>query len=264
MDLGLRGRTALITGASKGIGYACAVGLATEGCNLHLVARSVEQLDAAKKMLTADHGVSVTTHVCDLSATDAMVKLANDVGAVDILVNNAGNIPSGRIDEIGDERWRRAWDLKVFGYITLTREIYARMREKNTGVIVNIIGLSGERHRPQYIAGTSGNAALMAFTRALGAESVDYGIRVVGVNPGRVETERQIEHLKDGAEKMFGDKSRWTEIRAQMNDTLPFKRSARPDEVSDLVTFLASDRASYMSATIVTLDAGQSLRLRVN
>lgn len=264
MDLGLRGRTALITGASQGIGFACAAGLALEGCNLHLAARNSEQLGIAKKKLETTHGVTVVTHVCDLSSTDAMVGLASDVGEIDILINNAGSIPSGRLSEINEKRWRQAWDLKVFGYITLTREIYAGMCAKGSGVIVNIIGLSGERHRPQYIAGTSGNAALMAFTRALGAESVDFGVRVVGVNPGRVETERQIEHLKDGAEKMFGERERWMELRAQMNDTLPFKRSARPDEISDLVTFLASDRASYMSATIVTIDAGQSLRLRVN
>ncbi len=128
------------------------------------------------------------------------------------------------------------------------------------GVIVNVIGLAGERNRSDYIAGSSGNAALMGFTRALGAESVDYGVRVVGVNPGRVETERQIEHLMDAAQSKFGDRSRWQEIRAQMVQGLPFGRSARPDEVADLVVYLASARASYISATIVNIDAGQSLR----
>jgi hypothetical protein len=90
--------------------------------------------------------------------------------------------------------------LKVFGYINLTREIYRRMRARSAGVIVNVIGLAGERHVPTYIAGTSGNAALMAFTRALGAQSVDYGIRVVGVNPGCVETERQEKHMMEDAQ----------------------------------------------------------------
>src|SRR5262249_52606606 len=181
---------------------------------------------------------------------------------VDILVNNAGSIGRARLHEIDAQSWRRAWDLKVFGYIDLAREIYAGMRQRRTGVIINIIGLSGERHRPEFIAGTSGNAALMAFTRALGAESVDYGVRVLGINPGRVETERQIEHLHEAAQKRLGDRSRWQDIRDDMVAGLPFKRSARPDEVADLVVFLASERASYMSATVVTIEAGQSLRPR--
>jgi NAD(P)-dependent dehydrogenase (short-subunit alcohol dehydrogenase family) len=126
----------------------------------------------------------------------------------------------------------------------------------------SVIGVAGERHRSNYIAGTSGNAALMAFTRALGAESVDHGKRVVGVNPGRVETERQIKHFMEDAQAKLSDSARWKELQAQVAETLPFKRSARPAEVADLVVYLASARASYMSGTIVTLDAGQSLRAR--
>ena len=115
---------------------------------------------------------------------------------------------------------------------------------------------------PTYIAGTSGNAAIMAFTRAPGSESVDYGVRVVGVNPGRVETERQQKHMMEDAEQKLGDASRWQEIRAEISSLLPFKVSGRPSEVADLATFLASARASYISATVVTIDAGQSLRQR--
>src|SRR6185295_5249438 len=110
--------------------------------------------------------------------------------------NNAGAIPPGTLRDLTDERWRHAWDLKVFGFFNLTREIYKRMRERGSGVIVNVIGVAGERHRANYIAGTTGNAGLMAFTRALGSESVDYGVRAVGVNPGGIQTERAIDHLK--------------------------------------------------------------------
>lgn len=97
---------------------------------------------------------------------------------------------------------------------------------------------------------------------ALGSENVDYGVRVVGVNPGRVETERQQKHMMEDAEKKFGDPARWKEIQAEVFKALPFKRSAYPAEVADLVTFLASARAAYISATVVTIDAGQSLRQR--
>ena len=137
------------------------------------------------------------------------------------------------------------------------------MRERKSGVIVNIIGVAGERHRANYITGTTGNAGLMAFTRALGSESVDHGIRVVGINPGRIETERQVGHFKEQALKAFGDESRWPELQAKVVASLPFGRAGRPAEVSDLATFLASNRASYISGTVVTIDAGSSLRPRV-
>ncbi len=262
MDLRLRGKSVLVTGGSKGIGFACAAGFAAEGCRIRLAARTDAELQTARARLVADYSVEVTCHVCDLTGTDAVLALGRACKDVDILINNAGSIGRARIDQLDPQAWKRAWDLKVFGYIDLTREIYAGMRARGSGVIINIIGLSGERHRPEFIAGTTGNAALMAFTRALGAESVDFGVRVLGINPGRVETERQIEHLQDAAQKILGDRNRWQEMRAEMVAGLPFKRSARPDEVADLVVFLASERASYMSATIVTIDAGQSLRPR--
>jgi len=262
MELNLVGKNVLITGASKGIGLACAVGFAEEGCVVHLAARNSVELDKACNEISQKYGVSAIAHVYDLSIDENVQSLAKECGDIDILINNAGAIPGGNIFDVTDARWRKAWDLKVFGYINLTREVYAGMKAKGKGVIVNIIGLAGERNRPDYIAGTTGNAGLMAFTRALGAESVDFGIRVVGVNPGRVETDRQINHHKEDAAKEFGDPNRWEEIRARISNTLPFKRSGRADEVADLTVFLASERASYMSGTVVTIDAGQSLRAR--
>jgi 3-oxoacyl-[acyl-carrier protein] reductase len=130
------------------------------------------------------------------------------------------------------------------------------MRSRGSGVIVNVIGVAGERPRASYIAGTTGNAALIAFTRALGSESVDYGVRAVGVNPGGVQTERAIDHYKEMAERELGDASRWQEIQAKR----PERRTGLPSQVADLVMFLASARASYISGTIVTIDGARSLR----
>ena len=262
MDLELRGKQVLITGGSKGIGLACAQGFAAEGARVHIASRSEADLKAAADAMTRQYNAQVSIHPFDLGKTQNAVALGRVCGEVDILVNNAGAIPSGSLTEVDDEKWRHAWDLKVFGFINLTREIYKRMCTRGSGVIVNVIGAAGERHRPDYIAGTSGNAALMAFTRALGAESVDHGIRVVGVNPGRIETERQIGHMKERAERTLGDASRWKEIQAKVAETLPFKRAGRPSEVADLVVYLASARASYISGTIVTIDCGQSMRAR--
>jgi 3-oxoacyl-[acyl-carrier protein] reductase len=262
MDLQLRGKKVLITGASKGIGLACAQGFAAEGAIVHIASRSEKALQAAADAIARQYKTQVFIHAMDLGKTENAVALGETCGDVDILVNNAGAIPSGGLLDVTDDKWRHAWDLKVFGYINLTREVYKQMRERKAGVIVNVIGVAGERHRSNYIAGTTGNAGLMAFTRALGAESVDHGIRVVGVNPGRIETERQIDHFKEQALRELGDESRWKELSAKVAETLPFKRAGRPDEVSDLVVYLSSARASYMSGTIVTIDCGASLRAR--
>jgi NAD(P)-dependent dehydrogenase (short-subunit alcohol dehydrogenase family) len=108
----------------------------------------------------------------------------------------------------------------------------------------------------------TGNASLIAFTRALGGESVDHGVRVVGVNPGRILTERQIDHIQDRAQRELGDRGRWQEVLATMSQTLPFKRTGDPAEVSDLVCYLASARASYISGTVIMIDGGASTRPR--
>ena len=260
MDLDLRGKKVLITGASKGIGLACAHGFAAEGARVHIAARNEAALKAAADAMAREHKTEVSVYPLDLGVTRNTLALAQACGDVDVLVNNAGAIPSGTLTEIGDEQWRHAWELKVFGYISLTREIYRRMRERGSGVIVNVIGVAGERHRANYIAGTTGNAGLMAFTRALGSESVDYGVRAVGVNPGGIQTERAIDHLKERAARELGDAARWKELQAKSAESAPIRRLGAPPHVADLVVFLASARASYISGTIVTIDGGQSLR----
>jgi len=185
-----------------------------------------------------------------------MAQLAQRCGDVDILINNAGSVPSGHLLEIDEARWRQSWELKVFGYINLTREIYRRMCLRRRGVIVNVIGVAGERLRQDYIAGGTGNAALMAFTKNLGGESVDYGVRVVGVNPGQVETDRLRQRLERKAQAELGEASRWRELVVSP----PFGRLARSEEVADTVVYLASSRASYISGTIVTVDGGRAVR----
>jgi NAD(P)-dependent dehydrogenase (short-subunit alcohol dehydrogenase family) len=256
MDMRLRGQAVLITGASKGIGLACAEAFAAEGCSLHLAARSGDLLAAAKAQLEAAHGVAVSTYARDLSDDAAMRALADEVGDVDVLVNNAGDIPAGPLDVVDDAAWRRGWDLKVFGYISLTRAYYERMRAKGAGVIVNDIGNSGENFDARYIAGSSGNASLMAFTRALGGASLDHGVRVVGVNPGPVATDRMLKLMKRRAVDWYGDESRWQELY----DKYPGKRPATAEEVADLIMFLASPLAGYITGTIVTIDGGIASR----
>jgi len=256
MDLHLRGKTAIVTGGSKGIGRAVARCLAEEGCQLHLAARTAADLEALREEIRAQHQVGVTAHATDLGAPGRPEALAEAAGDVDILVNNAGAIPGGSIEKVDEATWRHAWNLKVFGYINLTRAVYQRMKARGGGVIVNVIGTAGERQDFNYIAGSAGNASLMAFTRALGSDSARDNIRVVAVNPGMTETERLVNLLKTAAKNKGQDPEDW---RRQLKG-LPFGRAGSAEEVADLVTFLASDRASYISGTVVTIDAGQSAR----
>ena len=252
MDLKLNGRNALVTGSSKGIGLAIAHSLAAEGCKVQLVARTRPDLDKAAADIRSKHGVEAVGHAVDLSDSGSVRQLARQAGDVDILVNSAGAIPRGGLLDIDEERWRKAWDLKLFGAINLTREIYGPMCERGRGVIINIAGLAGERPDAFYIAGSCANAALIMFSRSLGGDSIRHGVRVLAVNPGPVETEKHINDTKRLAREKFGDENRWRDVMAG----LPMKRAATTDEVSGMVTFLASDYCSYISGSSILIDGG--------
>ena len=252
MDLQLAGKTALITGGSKGIGRATAEVLAGEGVNVILVAREQGALDEAAAGIRAKRQVNVRTIAADLSSDAAVRKVAAEAGELDILVNNAGAIPPGDVGSIDDTRWRQAWDLKVFGYISFCRVIYGQMKAKKAGVIINVIGAAGEKFPTNYIAGAAGNASLMAFSRALGKGAPADGLRVVAINPGPVETDRLVMLRRAEAQQKFGDPERWRELSAGM----PFGRAATPAEIGNAVAFLASPMSGYTTGTVLTIDGG--------
>lgn len=259
MDLQLKGKRALVTGASKGIGLAVAQSLAAEGCHLDIAGRGVPALEQARDELRrAAPGIDIRIHGADLSRVEDQQRLAQACAGVDILVNNAGSNPAGDLDDTSNEIWRNAWDLKVFGYINLTRSIFHAMKQRRAGVIVNIIGYAGERLFARYIIGTTGNAALMAFSRSVGSQAPDFGVRVVAVNPGYTATDRAESVLRKIAESKFGAAERWRDVERELD--LPFGRMGKPGEVADVVTFLASPRASYVSGTVVTVDGGAANR----
>jgi 3-oxoacyl-[acyl-carrier protein] reductase len=256
MELGLRGRKALVTGASRGIGRACAEVLAAEGVDVALVARTAADLAALADRIVAQHNVAVRVFPLDMSDSRNADRLAAECPETDILVNNAGAIPRGGLAEIDEARWREAWDLKVFGYVNLTRHFYALMAARKSGVIVNIIGAGGEAVQSSYIAGAAGNASLMAFTRAIGGTAPWDGVRVVGINPGAVATDRMVARLRREAQAKFGDAERWPELTR----SLAFGRAAKPEEIAYMTAFLASDRSGYTTGTIVTIDGGGTSR----
>ena len=256
MELNLKGRSALITGGSRGIGFGVAERLAAEGVNLHLSSRSADGLDAARKKLVDTYGVKVSVYPLDLSSQDNVLHLVKSCGSVDILINNAGAIPKGSLTGLDDKALREAWDLKLFGFINVAREVYRDMCEHKRGVIINVAGTAGERPNADYLAGRMANSALMTMSRALGAESVNHGVRVVAVNPGATETDRQVVRWKALAKQKFGDENRWRELTTGF----PMGRLATLDEVGSTIVFLCSERSGYTSGCVVTIDGGASWR----
>jgi hypothetical protein len=255
MDLNIRGRKAIITGGSKGIGRAVADRLASEGVDVHLVARTSATLETAVSELKNNYSVDASFSALDLSKSANVAQLFSDcTDPLDILVNNAGAIPGGSIDLIDERIWREAWDLKVFGYINICRLAYARMRDAGQGVIINIIGAAGERPSPGYVAGSGGNASLMAITRALGGRSLEDGIRVVAINPGLIKTERLVTILKTQALERFGDEDQWEDL---IDPVFP---PGNPQHIADLVAFLASDLSGNTTGTVLTVDGGSCVR----
>src|SRR3954470_13942043 len=208
MDLRLKGKSVLVTGGSRGIGFACARAFAEEGCSVHLASRDKERLSQAKSQL----GGQTSIHSVDLRDAAALKSLARDCGDVDILVNNAGDIPGGTLETIDEAKWRHAWELKMFGFLNLTREIYPRMKARKSGVIVNVIGMAAEHPSFEYICGATANAGLASFTKALGKGYGQHGVRVLGVHPPSTRTDRIITLMKAQAKAKFGDENRYEEL----------------------------------------------------
>ena len=251
MDLNLTGKRALVTGASKGIGRATAVQLAKEGCDLVLVARTRETLEDAAGGIRGLCQVGVEVLAADLSKQDEIERVAAEAGEIDILVNNAGAIPAGDILALDNDAFRAAWDLKVFGYISMCRAFWPVLRARR-GVIVNIIGAAADWLDPGYLCGSTGNAALAAFTKTLGKQAAKEGMRVVGIHPGPTATARALKRIekRSVAVAELGDESRWREL---VKD-LPFGRPAEPEEVAAAVAFLASPLSGYTTGSILTTD----------
>lgn len=257
MELGLDGRRVLVTGGSQGIGFAVARGFLAEGASVAVAARDPGRLERAAAALAKEAPGRVATHAVDLAERGAPEALAAAFPETDILVNNAGAIPTGDILEIDEARWRAAWDLKVFGYVNLTRAMYRLMRGQKRKVIVNVIGTGAERPQWRYVCGNAANVALNGLTRSLGGRSLDDGIRVVGVNPGAVDTERWRSIHRARAKAILGDEERWQEVLLKDR---PEGRAATPEEIADAVVFLASDRARWICGEVVNVDGGALFR----
>lgn len=254
MDLGLKDKTVLVTGGSRGIGYETALAFAREGARPVIASRDEASLARAADAIKAETGVEVATFAADLAQDEARLALAEAHPEIDILVNNAGAIPGGGLADISIQRWHEAWALKVFGYIHLSQIYVQRMKQRQSGIIVNIIGMGGRAVRPDYICGAAGNAALIGFTNALGAETPAYGVRVFGINPSPTLTDRVVGLYRSRAASKFGDEERWSELLDQ--GLMPFGRLKKPEEVGALAAMLCAPQVEYLSGTVIDMDGG--------
>lgn len=254
MDLGLEGRLAVVTGASKGIGLACARAFAREGACVVGVARDRAALAAACEQLQAE-GLSMSVVAADLREADAALAAVGEIeatiGPIDVLVNSAGAARRYGPDELDAEGFRQAMDAKYFTTIHMLEPVAKRMAARGRGAIVNIIGQGGRQASSMHIAGGSANAALMLATVGMAQAWAAKGVRVNAINPGLTRTSRVEEGL--AAESRATGVSREALLERAIA-RIPMGRMAEPDEIADVALFLASTRAGYVSGAIVPMD----------
>jgi NAD(P)-dependent dehydrogenase (short-subunit alcohol dehydrogenase family) len=250
MDLGITERHVLVTGGSKGIGLACARAFLDEGARVTIVSRSGENLEKAAAIL-GDVGLVAADLANPEEAARAVAEAEAAGGPVDILVNSAGSARRTPADDLSPDHYRAAMDAKFFSYINVIDPVVKRMAERGAGVIVNVIGNGGKIASPIHIAGGAANAALMLATAGLANAYAVRGVRVLAVNPGLTETDRVAEGLAaDAAAQGITVE----EARRRGVSRIALGRYARPEEIADVVVFLASGRASYVSGVSITMD----------
>ena len=255
MDLGLKGQVVLVTGGSKGLGLACARMFIDEGARVAITSRSAANLEAARALLGADV-LAIAADMSDADAAAAMVRqVESTLGPIDVLVTSAGAARRTPPDELDPAAWRAAMDAKFFTSIYVIDPVVKLMASRGRGVIVNIIGNGGKSPTPTHLAGGAVNAALMLVTAGLAATYAPRGVRVVGVNPGLTQTTRVAEGLK--AESKVQGVSTEEALR-RLAERIPAGRLGEPDEIANMVLFLASSRGSYTHGAIITMDGASA------
>lgn len=258
MDLKLRGKVAVVTGASVGIGLAVADALAGEGVQLVLAARQQERLEAAAADLATRHGVRALAVACDVASAAGVAQLVDATkdafGGADILFNNAGTGSNETIMDAPDEKWQAYWELHVMAAVRLARAFVPTMRERGGGAILHnasICAVQPLGYEPIY---NVTKAALMMFSKNLANEVIKDNIRVNTINPGLVLTPDWVKTAKQLTADTGGD---WEgHLQQVANEHAPIRRFATPAELADFIVFLCSERASYSVGSTYFVDGG--------
>ena len=255
MDLNLRNKTVLITGGSKGIGLACAKEFAAEGCNLHLVSRTSEDLETAKKEIEAENNIQVTIHSLDLSNSANVDQLAKDCSKIDILVNNAGIVIRGTAEDTPISDWRKTQEVNLDAVFMGTRAAIGAMKPSG-GSIVNISsieGMVGEATTAAYNA-SKGGVRIFTKSAALHCASQNYRIRVNSIHPGFIRTPM----IDNALAKMPSDEVEALLLR--MENEIPLGSMGHPEDIANGCLYLASDESKYVTGAELVIDGGYTCR----
>jgi 3-oxoacyl-[acyl-carrier protein] reductase len=257
MELGLQGKVAIVTGSSEGIGYAVALELAREGAKVVICGRRDALLEEARQTLAEQTGAEVLAVRADVQQLSNVRQLVQATverfGAVHILVNNAGSVPRIQFTDVEDADWPQLLEGKLINYIRVAREVVPEMQKLGWGRIVNIAGGAGRQPTPSAMAVGLNNAAVLNWTKSMSLQYAADGILVNAVAPGQVATPRQVRGLHREAEIRNLSVAA---LEAERTRDLPLKRSGKPEEIAGAVAFLASERSSYMTGSLVTVDGG--------
>ena len=257
MDLGLQGRVAVIGGASRGLGRACAVGLAQEGARVAISSRSAEPLEATAREIRSATGVEVLVVPGDLSCLadiqELIQRTVDHFGRLDIVISNSGGPPEGRAVDTSEDNWERAIQMALQFFIRMSREAVPHLRQRSWGRIINI--LASTVYQPIDNLATSGVTRLgaVAFAKSLTDEVGRDNILVNNVAPGFLLTDRMMDLFKTRARETGADLDTVLQARAS---TIPLGRFGQPEELANLVTFLASEKNSYVTGTTILVDGG--------
>ena len=257
MNLELTGKTALVTGGSQGIGRAIAFGLAAEGARVAICARDKARLEQTADEVKAKTRAEVLVLPGDLSRLDDVNRVAaaarDRFGRLDILINNAGAIRGGDFLKIPDEQWAGDWSLKILGYVRMARAVFPMMQAQGGGRIVNVVGAAARNPTAGYLPGDIANSGIINFTKGLADLGGPSGILVTAVSPAATATARW-EGLIATQAALAGKSV--DEQRAEAVKDYPLKRIATPEDIADLVCFLVSARASFITGVCITVDGG--------
>lgn len=257
MDLGLKDKVAVVTGASQGIGWSIARGLAAEGCKVSICSRSEENLKKAALSIKESTGIDILTIKADLRSKDDIQEYVKSTigkfGRIDIAVNNSGGPPIKYFMDISEEEWLDGMKLNLMSTIHLTKEVVPHMKKAKSGSIVNITSISAKQPLDKFTISNTMRAGIIGIAKSLSNELGQYGIRVNNVCPGFTMTER----LSEVFQEMARQKDVSVEsVIAGSEDLVPLKRVAKPSEIADLVVYLCSQRASYITGTTIQADGG--------